>query len=906
MASKKRSARAFHDLGADPNAPNGNPLMSPDLSQPMYGVPPAGQVAADSPYGGAQFGYEAHNPAIPHGQPAYGHAASPAVSHGAPLAHSFAQMSLNASEQEGFGHDAANPSLERGNQGIPSLAARRNDAREYTARKPVFKTFQNTLPPPATAEYLCEDQGVSAPPFCRLSMYNVPVSDQLRSLTKLPLGMVVKPFAERDVPVADFSQIEPFRCRRCMAFINPQFLFSNGGSRAVCNMCQFPNAVPGEYFQPTDHNGARVDVAERAELFAGTYDMVVPDSYYPEGDSREPVKHLFVIDVSDEAIKKELPSLAAEAIRKALDEDDTPKKIGIITFDHALQFYNLNADLEKPHMVVSNDLKDPFVPFEDGLFVDAQESRHVIEDLLPRLQSMFEGYKYAESAFGAAVSTAHKVLSAFGGGKAHLVLGSTPTWGPGSVFPNNLENRKTASKEPKNFDCKDPFYTELAGKYAKDGVGLDVFVMPSSVTDLVTLGYISAKSGGTTKHYPNFVPIRDGKRFMADLAHSVTSLRACGAKLKVRCSTGLQVAAYYGSFHSDDWHIEPDVGSVDSDSTYGILFSYDGKLDTKLDAHFQTSLLYKHLDGTRRLRVINVLAGVTEQFKPAINFVDADACFSIMARNLFSKVTSTTLKEARFGLNERLVEVFASYRKNTTEVLPATQLLLPTSLRPLLIQSLALLKSPLLRDTVTSLDRRIQYLREANNSDVDKFSYMLYPYLFALHNMREIDGSAIENGHFVLPDSLAPSLASLEEGGAYMLFNGEKLYLWLPSTVSPQLLNDLFGEDNNITRDLDPYMNSIPEVDSHINKQVRALVAHFEGLLGISHLNVQLCRPNLDGAEMEFQSLLVEDRNMGEYAYTDFVSHIHRHVKLMMENSSMKMTSKTLLNDAIGYREAGL
>lgn len=904
MASKKRNARAFHDLGAEQAAAHTNPPLTPNLSQPMYG---AGHGhPSESPYGGAQFGYEAQNPSAPQGYGSQTHAAQPAAHGVAPVAHSFAQMSLNASEQEGFGHDAANPSLESRNQGIPSLAARRNEAREYTARLPVFKTFQNTLPPPATAEYLCEDQGVSAPPFCRLSMYNVPATEQLRQLTKLPLGMVVKPFAERDVPIADFATVEPFRCRRCMAFINPQFLFSNGGSRAVCNMCQFPNSVPAEYFQPTDFNGARVDVHDRAELFAGTYDLIVPDSYYPENDTREPTKHLFVIDVSDESIKKDLPSLAGDAIRKALYEDDSPKQVGIITFDQSLQFYNLNQELERPHMVVSNDLKDPFVPFEDGLFVDSEESRHVIEGLLTRLQTMFDGYRFAESAFGVAVSAAHKVLAANGGGKAHLILGSTPTWGPGGVFPKNLENRNAAAKEPANFECKDPFYKELGVKYAKDGVGLDIFVMPSSATDMVTLGHIPATSGGSTKHYTNFVPARDGKRFVADLSHSVTSLRASGAKLKVRCSTGLQVAAYYGSFHNEDWHIEPDVGSVDSDSTYGILFSYDGKLDTKLDAHFQTSLLYRHLDGTRRLRVINVLAGVTEQFKPSINFVDADACFSIMARNLFSKIHTTPLKEARFGLNERLVEVFASYRKNTTENLPSTQLLLPTSLRPLLMQSLALLKSTLLRDAVTSLDRRIQYLREANSADVDKFSLMLYPYLFSLHSMRDIDGSTIENGHFVLPDSLPPSVHSLEEGGAYMMFNGDKLFLWLHSSVSPQLLNDLFGEGNNIPRDLDPYMNTLPDIDTPLSKQVRSLVDHFAGRLGLGHIGVQLCRPNLDGADVEFQTMLVEDRNLGEYAYPDFVAHIHRHVKLMMENSNMKLSSKTLLNDAIGYREAGL
>ena len=102
--------------------------------------------------------------------------------------------------------------------------------------------------------------------------------------------------------------------------------------------------------------------------------------------------------------------------------------------------------------------------------------------------------------------------------------------------------------------------------------------------------------------------------------------------MKVRCSNGLQVSAYHGNFVQHTLGADLEIAGVDADKAIGVLFSYDGKLDPKLDAHFQAALLYTSADGQRRVRCINVVAAVNEGGMETMKFVDQDAVVSVIAK----------------------------------------------------------------------------------------------------------------------------------------------------------------------------------------------------------------------------------------------------------------------------------
>ena len=102
--------------------------------------------------------------------------------------------------------------------------------------------------------------------------------------------------------------------------------------------------------------------------------------------------------------------------------------------------------------------------------------------------------------------------------------------------------------------------------------------------------------------------------------------------MKVRCSNGLQVSAYHGNFVQHTFGADLEIGAIDADKAIAVLFSYDGKLDTKLDAHFQAALLYTSANGQRRVRCINIVAAVNEGGLDTMKYIDQDAVVSLIAK----------------------------------------------------------------------------------------------------------------------------------------------------------------------------------------------------------------------------------------------------------------------------------
>lgn len=149
---------------------------------------------------------------------------------------------------------------------------------------------------------------------------------------------------------------------------------------------------------------------------------------------------------------------------------------------------------------------------------------------------------------------------------------------------------------------------------------------------------MAAITGGETFFYSNFHSPRDVLKVRQELVHAITRETGYQCLMKVRCSNGLQVSSYYGNFVQHALGADLEIGSVDAEKAIGVLFSYDGKLDPKLDAHFQAALLYTSADGQRRVRCINVVAAVNEGGMETMKFVDQDAIVAVIAKEGQSSV----------------------------------------------------------------------------------------------------------------------------------------------------------------------------------------------------------------------------------------------------------------------------
>jgi protein transport protein SEC24 len=370
--------------------------------------------------------------------------------------------------------------------------------------------MEQHLPPPAAVPFVAFDQGNSSPKFARLSLNNIPASSDALAATSLPLGLVLQPLAplqegEQPIPVLDFGETGPPRCRRCRAYINPFMTFRSGGNKFVCNMCTFPNDVGPEYFAPTDPSGVRVDRLQRPELTLGTVEFMVPKEYW----AKEPVglRWLFLIDVSAEAVNRGFLDGFCEGIISALygssstekqeNQQDGPSarklspgaKVGIVTFDKEIHFYNLGAGLDQAQMLVMPDIEDPFVPLSEGLFVDPEESKAVITSLLTQLPNMFSEVKNPEPALLPALNAAFSALSATGG-KIVCSLTALPTWGPGRLFLRDDGNMRNTDAEKKLLTTEHPGFRKVATKMVESGIGVDFFMAAPNggYLDIATIG----------------------------------------------------------------------------------------------------------------------------------------------------------------------------------------------------------------------------------------------------------------------------------------------------------------------------------------------------------------------------------------------------------------------------------
>ncbi|RVX69792.1 hypothetical protein B0A52_06437 [Exophiala mesophila] len=833
---------------------------------------------------------------------------------------------VNSADKLRMGEEAVTTQGRVDPEQVPSVARARDAATQFYQAN-VYPTMEKHLPPPAGIPFTAHDQGNSSPKYARLTINNIPSTVDSLSSTGLPLGLVLQPFAqpqegELPIPVLDFGETGPPRCRRCRTYINPFMTFRSGGNKLVCNMCNFPNDVAPEYFAPTDISGIRVDRLQRPELMLGTVEYMVPKEYWAKEPT--PLRWLFLVDITEEAQNRGFLASVCRGILDALyghERDDsqetdeaTPQskvppgvKIGIVTFDREVQFYNLTAGLATAQMMVMTDLEDPFVPLSDGLFVDPTESKDVITGLLNAIPTMFSTFKNPESALLPTLNAALTALTATGG-KIIATLSRLPTYGPGKLIMRDDGKGRDTDHEKKLFTTEHPGWKKTAASMVAAGVGVDFFLAAAGgeYMDIATIGHVARLTGGETYFYPNFVAPRDTLKLETEIKHSFQRETGFQALMKVRCSNGLQVSSYHGAFLQNSFGADLEIGTIDADKAIGVTFSYDGKLDSKLDAHFQAALLYTSASGQRRVRCINVVAAVSDGATETMRTVDQDAVLNIIAKEASLKITEKSLKDIRAGITEKTIDILAGYRKNFSGSHPPGQLVLPEHLKEFAMYTLGLIKSPALRGGVEHPDRRVQSARFLRSAGVTETALYLYPRIYSVHNLQPEDCFANpETMQLVVPPTLRASFARVEEGGVYLVDNGQQILLWLHAQTSPNLIEDLFGPEAHSLQDLDLHTNSLPVLETHLNAQVRNLLAYLSTVRGSKAATFTLARQGLDGSEFEYARMLVEDRNNEAQSYVDWLVHVHRSIQMELSGQRKKDDAgdhEGILNSLTGIR----
>lgn len=89
---------------------------------------------------------------------------------------------------------------------------------------------------------------------------------------------------------------------------------------------------------------------------------------------------------------------------------DVRTQIGFVAYNSAVHFYSLAEGFNQPHEITVVDIDDPFLPCPDNLLINLNEYKDLIKDLLTQLPSRFAHTHDSNSALGAALQVAFKLM----------------------------------------------------------------------------------------------------------------------------------------------------------------------------------------------------------------------------------------------------------------------------------------------------------------------------------------------------------------------------------------------------------------------------------------------------------------------------------------------------------------
>ncbi|KAL3680392.1 hypothetical protein R1sor_023348 [Riccia sorocarpa] len=754
-----------------------------------------------------------------------------------------------------------------------------------TATHVVFETRVNgqaNHPPSATSAFIVRDTGNCSPRLMRCTLNQIPCSGDLLNTSGMPLAVMVQPFAlphpsEEPIQVVDFGESGPVRCSRCKGYINPFMRFIDQGRRFICNLCGFTNETPRDYHCNLGPDGRRRDADQRPELSRGTVEFVASPEYLVRPPM--PAVFFFLIDVSMNAVQTGAVAAACSAINRALsDLPEGPNTlVGIATFDSTIHYYSLNKNLQQPAMLVVPDIQDPYTPLQTDLIVPLSEGKDHLEQILESIPTMFQNNRIPESAFGAAIKGAYLALKSTGG-KLMVFQSALPSVGLGALTPRENEGRVSGEKEAlKLLQPADKLLKTMAIEFAEFQVCVDLFLTAQMYVDIASLSVVPRTTGGQVYFYQPFYAGADSAKLYNDLRWNVTRPQGFEAVARVRCSQGLQVQEYYGNF-CKRIPTDVDLPAIDSDKTIMVTFKHDDKFQDGSECCFQCALLYTTVTGQRRIRVITLSLSCTTVLSNLFRGADLDAQFTYFLKHSAQEIPTVPLSQVRDQMTAQCVNILYTYRKYCATASSAGQLILPEALKLLPLYTLALTKSIGLRaDTRADarFDDRSYWCTRVASLASSLSIPLVYPRMFAVHNLSPSDGQA--EGE--LPPVVPLSSENLDPDGVFLLETGEDAFLYVGKQASVELLEQLFGVHS--VDEVVPGQFILQEYDNPASKRLNAIVNEIRRQR-CSYLRLRLLRRG-DPLEFLFFSYLVEDKSSSGLSYVEFLVYVHKQIQKRMD-----------------------
>ena len=147
---------------------------------------------------------------------------------------------------------------------------------------------------------------------------------------------------------------------------------------------------------------------------------------------------------------------------------------------------------------------------------------------------------------------------------------------------NRLNIQELSTDNERNLfhhSAKHDFYLKLGQQALDDRVSFDMYT--ASVTavesiDLASMSKVVQFTGGDLVYYSKFNAQKHGEKLYYDLFRNLTKTYGADVSIKARCSTGLTVTDYFGSFGFKE-AVDFKLSSIDADKSFCFSLRNDSK-----------------------------------------------------------------------------------------------------------------------------------------------------------------------------------------------------------------------------------------------------------------------------------------------------------------------------------------
>lgn len=642
-------------------------------------------------------------------------------------------------------------------------------------------------PPHVYAAYTVKEEAITSPRYIRLVSTTVALDAKAQTALGVPIACILQPLCdlppgEDQPPVSDVTTKGPFRCNRCMAYVNPFFTFPDSRS-ITCNLCGLTQTCPPEL---------AAERTARPELLSGTYDFQVSHEFVVKPAQLN--TFLVCLDVSAEAVASGLALHVLNSLKAIIDYVPCPERsrVALMTYGDKFTYYR-PCESGQVAEVIINETEDPFVAdsIEALAFrLDTQKAAFI--GLLETLEQKVPIGPHSKQLLSpCAVASAAKDLLDQSGGRVLLFLSSLGTTGKMSLRAREEQKLYNTENEKSLYVPQHEGVYDLARESCAAGITFDCFACGRGYLDTASLYPLCSITGGDLHHLPNYSQsLTEVLHFT--LVRTLTRPQVFQVLIRVRCSNGLAVDEYIGHYLRRG-PTDMEIACLDSDKAFAVFLKHEEKLKDGQPYYIQVAMLHTAMDGRRFIRVFNTAVKAANEPVAVYKGSDCDALSNVMLKKQLLGLLTTPLRTIREQWHESLVNLLCYYRTLSSGSKETTSLMLPETLNFLPLFTLSAMKSPAF-NTRSSADVRLAAVAKLKALPLVEGFLMLYPRVYSVHDLLEQSqqpGLMNASEMVALPNLIATSGAKVVSAGAYLLDNGDALVLYVGAEVPSEFLLDV-------------------------------------------------------------------------------------------------------------------